>query len=861
MASVFTYDPDPPRVSSPWILAEDADGSQGSGAAVTQTPFQPQTGLLSEYGVTKLGPEPQTGPIEYKLHLLLRSRRSYVYMSTVDRNSDRLHAPPPGDGSVPYSASPTPATSNQPRQERLQRLTTQLLWRLQQSSPYHASSSREVKIPRLPDGRADADVSNPYGTQIPGLEESQGALYEIGVFDDGTLIGLTKDELDESIATLRIMAASLGCGVTVMRMVIVGECEWIELAEPDGNATQTPAQVSKQGKLWVAEALITPNSELQRSKPLIDAESSGESANGTPLQSSVSATVPGRTKSTTPQLRVTLTGPIASGKSSLLGTLSTGTLDNGRGKSRLSLLKHRHEMASGMTSSIAQELIGYKDKLIFNFSHRNIESWLDIHDYSSHGRLVFMSDSGGHPRYRHTVFRGLMNWAPHWMVLCIAADDAEVTSRAHDVAAPTPDSGDTDLVKAHLDLSLKLDVPLAIVITKLDLASKVSLQKTMTKILGAIRDANRIPKLLQPDQQPRDELSEIPQADWDKARGLVETMTEDGDLLKHVPIVFTSVLKGIGIGLVHALLASLPLPPTPTPYSSTGATSPQPEQPKNLFHIDDTFSLPRSFDDSLTSQEGVIVSGHVRLGSFSVGQTIVVGPFSSGHAADRLSGREYQSSPDDRGSPALQAMLNEHVNTTKGDGAQISSAADEWQKGRIVSIRNLRLPVGTLEAGQVGSIGLVFESNQNELTPLTDTPQIRRGMVIVTSSTNTPGSEPPIQSCRGFTAMFDEDVAQFPPPGTVVNVLFACVRTAARIVDVSVQQCDGAGEMKSGDAAGAVNSEKTSSMKGVMTKVSVELIHSRKWAELGSSVIIMGNGSQDGSGLQGFVGKITDVEC
>jgi GTPase len=855
MASVFTYDPDPPRVSSPWILADDADNSPASGASVTQT------GLLSEYGVTRLDAEPQTGPIEYKLHLLLRSRRSYVYMSTVNQKRDKLHAQP-GDGSAPYSASPAsysaspiPASSSQPRQERLQRLTTQLLWRLQQSSPYHASSSREVKIPKLPSGSADADSPDLYGTQIPGLEESQGALYEIGVSDDGHLVGLAKDELDESIATLRVMAASLGCGVTVLRMVIVGDCEWIEIADLNGNASQGPTQV-KRDRLWVAEALITPSTELPHAK---DAKRYNESADGTPLESAASTTVPGHGKSTTPQLRVTLTGPIASGKSSLLGTLSTGTLDNGRGKSRLSLLKHRHEMASGMTSSIAQELIGYKERLIFSFSHRNIESWLDIHDYANDGRLVFMSDSGGHPRYRHTVFRGLMNWAPHWMVLCIAADDGETTSRAHDVTSPAPDSGDTDLVKAHLDLSLKLDVPLAIVITKLDLASKVSLQKTMTKILGAIRDADRVPKLLQPDQQPRDQLSEIPQTDWDKVQSFVGNISEHGDLLKHVPIVFTSVLKGVGIGLVHALLASLPLPPVP---ASPKDISSQAEQPRNLFHIDDTFSLPRSFDDSLANLDGVIVSGHVRLGSFSIGQTIIVGPFSSSHALDRGSGTEYQSSPEGHASPALRAISIGHPNGHKmGGSVSPPTDSDEWQKARIVSIRNLRLPVGTLEAGQVGSIGLVFETDHSDLTDLPDTPQIRRGMVISTPTMDMPDSEIPLHASRGFSAVFEEDSAQFPPSGTLVNVLFACVRTAARVIDVSVQHRDEAGETTEPfDADQKAGSERASSGDTV-TKITVELVHSRKWAEPGSSVIIMGNGSHDGSGLQGFVGKITDVMC
>lgn len=851
MASVFTYDPNPPRVSSPWIQADDADSSSpGPGAAVTQT------GLLSEYGVTRLEAEPQTGPIEYKLHLLLRSRRSYVYMSTVRQKRDRLHAQP-GDVAALYSASPTPSSSSsQPRQERLQRLTTQLLWRLQQSSPYHASSSREVRIPKLSDGKGAGEPLDSCGTQMPGLEESRGALYEIGVADDGTLVGLSRDELDESVATLKNMAASLGCGVTVLRMVVVGDCEWVEIAEPlDGNAARKPAQVTKQDKLWVAEALITPNTEVQRSsKSLQDVQSHGRSRGTAPLQSSTSTTAPpGHAKSTTPQLRVTLTGPIASGKSSLLGTLSTGTLDNGRGKSRLSLLKHRHEMASGMTSSIAQELIGYKERLIFNFSHRNIESWLDIHDYANNGRLVFMSDSGGHPRYRHTVFRGLMNWAPHWMVLCIAADDAEVT---HDMASMLMDSADTDLVKAHLDLSLKLDVPLAIVITKLDFASKASLQKTMTKILAAIRDAKRIPKLLQPDQQPQDQLAEIPQADWNKVQNLVGNIAEQGGPLKHVPIVFTSVLKGVGVGLVHALLASLPLPGTPTTTPQTGSTEmeAQPEQPGDLFYIDDTFSLPRTFDDSPSHADGVIVSGHVRFGSFSVGQTIVVGPFSTGHG--RVSASEDQSSPDERGSPMLNAVAAEHASSARVYDTPPDIAADEWPRGRIVSIRNLRLPVGTLEAGQVGSIGVVFEQIQSELTPLrSEAPQIRRGMVMATPPVDASGSEVALQAARGFTAEFEEDAAQFPPSGTTVNVLFGCVRGAARIVDVSTR--------RRGTAAASDVDEEAKSAGQVpgdrVTQVSVELIHSRKWAELGTSVIIMGNGSQDGSGLQGFVGKVTDV--
>ena len=119
---------------------------------------------------------------------------------------------------------PVLAPSNQSRQNRLEQLTTQLLWRLQQSSPYHASSTSDLVLPKLPEATESLRTPQRPGKLLAGLEESRGALYEIGVSDDGTFVGLTKDEMDESLTNLRAMAASLGCNVEVVRMVLVGDC-------------------------------------------------------------------------------------------------------------------------------------------------------------------------------------------------------------------------------------------------------------------------------------------------------------------------------------------------------------------------------------------------------------------------------------------------------------------------------------------------------------------------------------------------------------------------------------------------------------------------------------------------------------
>ncbi|KAI1676056.1 GTP-binding protein [Pyrenophora tritici-repentis] len=243
MASIFTFDPDPPRVSSPWATTPIGDATQppapnqtskllpsqvGKGDCTVSDKEVP-TGDVEYTSIKRLEAEPQDGPTEYKLHLLLRRRRSFTrasngrYMSGSMRRNEASIPVPVGRSvaeAVPLSNTPPPLASTQSKQHRLEQLTTQLLWRLQQSCPYHISSSTAPVLPHLPD---DARLSAPEMPQrlLPGLEESKGALYEIGVADDGTIVGLAEDEMEESLNNLRAMAASLGCGIEVLRRVPV----------------------------------------------------------------------------------------------------------------------------------------------------------------------------------------------------------------------------------------------------------------------------------------------------------------------------------------------------------------------------------------------------------------------------------------------------------------------------------------------------------------------------------------------------------------------------------------------------------------------------------------------------------------
>jgi GTPase len=732
MASIFTFDPDPPRVSSPWAAApppgrspkhpfdEDANNSQIRSSDNEQhSTLEPTALAASDFAnITRLEAEPQEGPIEYKLHLLLRGRRSFTRLST---RWDSLRSLHPTEYTAPISVgrsvsesgllSSTPPTTSL----RLEQLTTQLLWRLQQSCTHHTSSSTAGILPHFPD---EAKLDSPIVIQrlYPGLEESRGALYEIGVADNGELCGLAQDEMEESLNNLRAMAACLGCRVEVQRMISVGECEWIE------NRATARQQVRKS-KLLVAEALVCPDQHpIEQQGPT---NPSG--------QVSESKSLPDNPHYAT-QLRVSLTGATMSGKSSLLGTLSTGTLDNGRGKSRLSLLKHRHEIESGITSSITQELIGYADQFspegartstaVSNYGSTNVSSWADIHaaaESSANGRLVFLTDSAGHPRFHRTTVRGLVGWDPHYTLLCVPADNTEDSTGKVGASPTTKEllgdgATDLDLSQEQLQLCLTLELPLIIVITKYDLATKAGLKGVLSKVLSTLKEAGRTGQIIagaptSSSDGPSDTVSlDDLQSIQHIAQGFELTP------LSTVPIVLISAVTGSGLNKLHAFLRELPLPPSPSP-AKTG--------PKTLFHIEDGYGRPAQMS---RPDEPTVIGGHVRYGSLNIGDELVLGPYpvdESSDDSDSGSGRHVSRHSPIQKSRSFPGALQKKstILSSRSGSMQVS----EWRRVCVASLRNLRLPVRTLYAGQVGTIGIV-PLGPNITSPAIN--RIRKGMVL-----------------------------------------------------------------------------------------------------------------------------------
>lgn len=903
MASVFTFDPNPPKLSSPWPTKPVSDSvpSTGEARVVLTGGETVPVSHLADCGVSRLEAEPQDGPTEYKLHLLLRPRRSFSALSTV-HDASGPHQSKSGVRQELFRLPPGPTPNSQSRQNRLEHLTTQLLWRLQQSSPYHSSSKSALVVPVLPQTEVNLHLQGPEKL-LPGLEESQGALYEIGVSDNGSFVGLTEDELDESLSTLRAMAFSLGCKVEVLRMVLVGDCKWTEnTRDVDGNAA---AGVDHTENLWVAEALVTPNHEPAGHTTTVgslDSVTPPRFQGGTNLQRIEVE----KGESHTEQLRVLLIGTADVGKSSLLGTLSTSTLDNGRGMIRVSSLKHPHEIVSGVTSSLTSELIGYHitsrhltDEIspteVINYASGNVSTWIDIHNASDPGRLVFFTDTPGRSKYRHSTLRGLVSWAPHWAVCCIAAsgeDRKDSTSRTTCLSGQDSHSAQgsgVDTSRANLILCLKLNLPIVVVITKLDLvSSKKILEETLRKILSIVKSSGRQPRLLVPpsdcNQDPQ--FRTFAKENEYKVLQKMAPVPEE-EIGTVVPIVLTSAVRGDGIGMLHALLRHLPIPCTVEARSSPNTQS-DPLSPAVLFHIDEFYTLsdsqPQSGSNGSKGTRGFVLSGHVRYGTLMVGDELLVGPFTSIDDYAKKSIPRTKSLPGQvsQGLPKL-ALPNDEERPSSADytvtdhDRDISSlSASGWQKICVTSLRNLRLPVRKLLAGQFGTVG-ISSSGLDETKGDRDLPsrRVRRGMVLIrplNGSNSNNHLAPPMY--RLFSGIFDDLNSRSMMPRMQVTVYIASIKASAKILTVQTQvepqrvRTSPDEVFLFGDNYSRhKDSLPTLSRPAFDREVTFQFVSSREWVEIGGQVLIMpaggsGMGRFDGgdsasASLEGFVGKIT----
>jgi len=247
------------------------------------------------------------------------------------------------------------------------------------------------------------------------LSEGQGeAIYELGINDEGIPLGLSEEEFKESYENVQKMAK-----------LCQAECSIIcEKVIEDKTKKNEPVKK-------VAEILVRSMVE------------------GDYLD-----------------IRIAVCGNVDSGKSTLVGVLTRGKLDNGRGLARTNVFVHKHELTTGRTSSISHQILGFNSKgeiVNYNNSIGEDVTWKDIIEKSS--KVCTFLDLAGHEKYLKTTVFGMTGSVPDYSLIVIGAN-----------------MGITRMTKEHLGLSIALKIPIIIIITKIDICPENILKETIDNV-------------------------------------------------------------------------------------------------------------------------------------------------------------------------------------------------------------------------------------------------------------------------------------------------------------------------------------------------------------------------------------------
>jgi GTPase len=288
------------------------------------------------------------------------------------------------------------------------------------------------------------------------LDEGRGCcVYQIGVEDDGCHSLLDYNNVAETARVLELLARSLNAVVLERKMIqneitqdetgtaIKGDEDAITVDEPsllgDGNeqinedyephheekstdeVILQEHQLNKDGAYTRGEIMIQRvETHLLDPSPISLSEVDGGEGSQARDRNDLKSSTPGNNLENVSEqhmsvgetlamrnIRVAVVGNVDAGKSTMIGTLTSSMLDDGRGSSRTSIMKHRHEIETGRTSTATTHLMGFRstgEAITSQRDHvranrRKTEDEVARESY----RIITLMDLAGHEKYLKTT--------------------------------------------------------------------------------------------------------------------------------------------------------------------------------------------------------------------------------------------------------------------------------------------------------------------------------------------------------------------------------------------------------------------------------------------------------------------------
>lgn len=391
---------------------------------------------------------------------------------------------------------------------------------------------KTVKLKELflsPDDKSDGNIKVLAEILQNRIDEGHGeTIFDLGVEDGGESMSLTLDQWNSALQRLREAATTLAAYCRIILTYNVGG--------PEETRTANDRIKGACGKVLIRQ--------------------------------------PAQTLEEMAEIRMAVVGNVDAGKSTMLGVLVKGGLDDGRGKARVNLFRHKHEIESGRTSSVGLEIMGFDGhgEIVSSSQGRKL-SWEEVGKRSA--KVISFSDLAGHERYLRTTVFGMLSSNPNYCLLMVAANNGLI-----------------GMSKEHLGIALALNVPVMVIITKIDICPPHILQETISQLTKILKSpgARKIPIFV---------------------KNMEETINTAGQFVSQriCPIFQVSNVTGENLELVRTFLNILP-------YRGHY----NPDAPFE-FLINDTFSVPHV---------GTVVSGVAKSGVIHAGDTVLVGPDSLG---------------------------------------------------------------------------------------------------------------------------------------------------------------------------------------------------------------------------------------
>lgn len=347
------------------------------------------------------------------------------------------------------------------------------------------------------------------------LQEGKGeCTYEIGIADNGELIGLDSNEMDESLKNLESISQNLQATIVLISRKTINS--------------------NKE----IAEVIIREDNPSE----FID-------------------------------IKIAVSGSANCGKSTILGVLTSGITDNGRGSAREHIFNHPHEIETGRTSSVGCHIIGYNNKggIVNNKSKIKQMSWANIIRQSN--KVISFFDLAGHEKYLKTTITGLSGMYPDYALILVGANMKT-----------------TPMTEEHIKTCIILKIPYIILISKIDIAPKHILKETMMDIKKLIKmpGARKIPYLVKNEDDLITSLKNI----------------KIGNV---VPIIQFSSVTGDNLNLIKSLLNYLP---SRTDYNKV-------KNDPAVYTISESFKV---------EGVGVVFHGLLLSGQFKINDNVLFGP-------------------------------------------------------------------------------------------------------------------------------------------------------------------------------------------------------------------------------------------